>query len=223
MTTKTPSKAEQTRERILAAALTLFRERGFEETTMREIAAEAGMAVGAAYYYFESKEALVLSFYERAASDRRDLADEALAAHETLEARVAAVLDITLRYFEPNRKFLGALLRHAGDPKHPLSPFSQETRELREQNIGQFAQAIEGSDVKAPSDLAPHLPRLLWLYQMGLILFWLYDHSPNQTRTAQLMAQSLPLVVTLIKLAKNPLLRPVRKRVLGLLETVYAD
>ena len=49
-------KAEETRSRILSEALTLFRERGFDQTTMRDIARAANVAIGAAYYYFESKD-----------------------------------------------------------------------------------------------------------------------------------------------------------------------
>ena len=62
-------KSEETRTRILEAALTVFRERGFERSTMREIASVAGVAVGAAYYYFESKVAIVMAFYERSQSE----------------------------------------------------------------------------------------------------------------------------------------------------------
>jgi len=51
---KSPAKSELTRARILDAAIGLFRSRGFEATTMREIAAEAGVAIGAAYYYFDN-------------------------------------------------------------------------------------------------------------------------------------------------------------------------
>jgi len=62
-------KSEETRERILEAALKLFHDRGFDATTMRDIAARAGMATGAAYYYFDSKDAIVLSFYDRARTE----------------------------------------------------------------------------------------------------------------------------------------------------------
>ena len=55
-----------TRTKILEAALALFRERGFAEATMREIATRAGVASGLAYYYFDSKDAIVLAFYQRA-------------------------------------------------------------------------------------------------------------------------------------------------------------
>ena len=59
-------KSDATRERILKAALDMFHDRGFDSTTMRDIAAGAEMAIGAAYYYFESKDAIVLAIYESA-------------------------------------------------------------------------------------------------------------------------------------------------------------
>ena len=58
-------RGEQTRQLILDTALRLFRERGYAETTMRAIATEAGVAVGNAYYYFDSKEHLIQGFYDR--------------------------------------------------------------------------------------------------------------------------------------------------------------
>ena len=50
------SKSEQTRALILETAMRLFQERGYDKTTMRAIAKEAGVSVGNAYYYFEGKE-----------------------------------------------------------------------------------------------------------------------------------------------------------------------
>jgi AcrR family transcriptional regulator len=211
-------KADETRLRILRAALELFRSHGFERTTMREIAGEAGVATGAAYYYFDSKEAMVMAFYELAQQEMAPRMAEALAAPGNLEARLRALIDVKLQYFEPSRAFLGALLGHAADPHHPLSPFSQETRAIRDADIECFARALEHGDTRVHKDLAPHLPRLLWLYQMGLIFFWLTDRSAGQSLTARLIDRSLHLAVVLIKLAGLPLMRPLRKTVVELIE-----
>jgi hypothetical protein len=77
--------------------------------------------------------------------------------------------------------------------------------------------------VRVPEDLKVHLPRVLWLYQMGLILFWVYDSSPKQERTMKLFGKSLAIVVALIKLSSFPMLRPVRKLAIGLLEIAYGE
>ena len=218
--TAAPSKAEETRKRILQAALDLFRRQGFDQTTIREIAAEADVATGGAYYYFDSKEAMVMAFYQLASREMEPLMAAALAAPGGLESRLRELIEVKFRYFEPNRAFLGALLRHAADPRHPLSPFSAETHLIRDADIQCFAQALEAADVRVPKDLSGHLPRLLWVYQMGLIFFWLTDRSPGQSRTARLTGRSLRMVVNLIKLAGLPLMRPVRRTVVELIEIV---
>jgi AcrR family transcriptional regulator len=215
-------KSEETRTRILEAALAVFRERGFERSTMREIASAAGMAVGAAYYYFESKDSIVMAFYERSQSEMSAQIEAALDKSRTLEARLRAIISTKFECFAPNRTLLGALSAHA-DPEHPLSPFSKETAAIREKDIGFFARAVADSGVKLPANIKPYLPRLLWMYQMGLILFWVYDHSKEQRRTMILYDKTLKMLLVTMKLAGIPLLRPLHRLAAELLEVVYED
>jgi AcrR family transcriptional regulator len=218
---KPRTKSEETRTRILAAALDLFRSEGFEAATMRQIALAAGVATGAAYYYFDSKDSIVLAFYDQAQQDLAPRMEQALATSRDLHDRLRGMLDAKLGYFEPSRPFLGALAGHA-DPEHPLSPFSSQTQAIRDSDIQLFARALEGSRVRVADDLKDYLPRLLWMYQMGVILFWIYDRSPSQRKTRALLDQSLRIVVTLIKLSGLPLMRPVRRLVRDLVDTVTA-
>ena len=215
-------KSESTRAHILASALAAFRERGFERVTMREVAASADVALGAAYYYFDSKDALVMAFYEQAQAEILPALDRTLAQSRTLEQRLRAVIQHKYDYFAPNRRLMAALSAHI-DPHHPLSPFSADTSRIREQDIACFARAIADSAVKLPPSTLPYLPRLLWLYQMGLILFWISDRSPDQIRTRQLRDKSLSLLVTALKFAGFPLLRPLRKKIVELLMTVEME
>jgi AcrR family transcriptional regulator len=216
---KPRTKSDETRARILAAAMDLFRRRGFEEATMREIAIEAGVATGAAYYYFDSKEAIVLAFYDQAQTEMEPLLEEALASARDLKARLHALLEIKLRTFEPNRRLLGALSGHA-DPEHPLSPFGSQTSAIRERDMRFFERALDGARIRITPDLKPHLPRILWMYQMGVILFWIYDRSAAQKRTRALLVKSVAIVARLIQLAGFPLLRPLRRMVVDLVETM---
>ena len=212
---KTGSKSEETRERILTAALALFHEKGFEAATMRDIAEKSGVATGAAYYYFASKDAIVLAFYERAAKEMTPLLDQALDAGKDLRKRLAGVFDVKFRYFAPSRRLLAALAAHV-DPAHPLSPFSEETRAIREHDIAQFRRVLSGSRAHISRDLEPVLPGLLWMYQMALILYWIHDRSPEQKKTHALLDASLRLVVRLIQLSSLPLIRPLRRQILEL-------
>ena len=220
-TARTP-RAEDTRRRIYETAMELFREKGFEETTMRDIAAKAGVALGGAYYYFSSKDAIVLAFYHEMQETSREPVLQSLAGQRKLQERIARVIQERLELLAPNRKFCAALFRHAPDGADPLSPFSDETKRIRDAAIEQMRIAVEGSDAKIPPDLMPRLPYLLWLYQMALIMFWLYDRSPNQERTERLLEKSLGLLVKLLRLATLPLMKPVRNSALELLESVVS-
>jgi AcrR family transcriptional regulator len=215
-----PDKSEATRARILESALATFRERGFETSTMREIAASAGVAVGATYYYFDSKDAIVMAFYQRAQSEMAPDLDAMLSEAKTLEARLRALITQKFKYFHANRALLGALSAHI-DPAHPLSPFSQETSAIREQDTAFFTRAVQDSKVKLPSNILRYLPRLLWLYQMGLLLFWVYDASPRQARTQLLFEKTLKMMLITLRVAGLPVLRPIHRLAGELLEVIY--
>jgi len=215
---KGTARAEDTRRKIYEAAMELFREKGFEQTTMRDIAAQAGVALGGAYYYFSSKDAIVLAFYAEMQQAINQPVLASLAGRKKLGERIRSVLDKRLELLEPNRKFCAALFRHAPDSADPLSPFSDESRLIRDGAIEHMRIAAEGSDAKIPSYVKPRLPYLLWLYQMALIMFWLYDRSPNQQSTRKLLEKSLSLLVNLLRISSLPLMKPLRKALLDLVE-----
>ncbi len=212
------TKSAATRVRILEVALELFRERGFSETTMRDVAGAAGVATGASYYYFRSKEELVMAFYERAVEEMEPALLTVLASEQKLEPCLRRMISAKLDYFAPNRKLLGALIGQAADLASPLSPFGTGTKSIREHDQAMFARALETADV--PADLAPHMPKLLWLFQMGVIFFWISDESEGQRRTTVVLDRGLRIAIRLLRLSSLPLMRPARKLVLELIAAV---
>nr|WP_202418150.1 TetR family transcriptional regulator [Streptomyces sp. YIM 132580] len=211
------AKSEQTRTLILETALRLFAERGYDKTTMRAIAQEAGVSTGNAYYYFSSKEHLVQGFYDRisgqhAAAVRPVLADEA-----ELAGRIRGVLLTWLDVAEPYHRFAAQFFKNAADPESPLSPFSDESVAAREAAISIHRQALAGSDTKSDPELAPLLPELLWLMQMGLVLFWVYDRSPDAERSRRLVERTAPIAARAIGLSRFRVLRPLVRQVHALL------
>ncbi|MBZ5674453.1 MAG: TetR/AcrR family transcriptional regulator [Acidobacteriia bacterium] len=221
--TKATAKAEETGLKILDSALTLFREEGFDTATMRDIAVKAGVATGAAYYYYPSKDAIVMDFYQRACAEMQPKIEAALEHANTLETRLRELIRVKLVHFAPNRSVLRALLRNGADPKHPLSPFSPETKAIRDVDIAWFRKILDDCGTRIPRDLEPRLPGVLWFFQMGVIFFWVIDESPNQSRTAKLLDLASKSVATLVKVSALPLMRPVRKSALQLIEVVKGD
>ena len=220
--TKT-TKGEQTRTRILEAALALFMERGFEATTMRAVAAAAGVALGNAYYYFESKEELVQAFYERSHREHLAAATPRLESERDFRKRLLATLHAKIDTSAPYHRFSGVLFRSAADPRSPLNPFSDASRAVREEAIAFMGEVVGHSSLKPPADLRAALPELLWLYQMGIILFWIFDTSRESRRTRVLVDRTVPIVTRLIALGGNPILAPLRRSVLKLLREIRSD
>jgi AcrR family transcriptional regulator len=217
------SKAEATATKILEAALALFREQGVDTATMRGIAERAGVATGAAYYYYSSKDAIVMDFYQRACDEMQESMGLRLEGVKNLENGLSELIRVKLTHFAPNRDVLRALLRNGADPKHPLSPFSAETKHIRDLDIAWFHQVIRQAGVRVPRDLTPHLPGVLWFFQMGVILFWVTDDSPRQSRTEELLPIACKVVSSLIRLSSFPLMRPLRRPVLDLIKIVMGE
>jgi AcrR family transcriptional regulator len=209
------SRSETTREHILDTAIGLFRKNGFDETTMREVASEVGVALGLAYHYFPSKEALVMAYYERVQREHRIVAHEKLTQTRSLRDRLAMLLHTKLDILKDDRKLLGTLFRYTGSPEHPLSFFGKTTAPLRADCMSLFAEALQLE--RLPEDLRDLLPLAMWALHMGVLLYFLYDSSPNLKRTRKLVESSVELTVRFMKLAKFPLLRPARRGVMGLL------
>jgi AcrR family transcriptional regulator len=217
------AKGEQTRTLILETAVELFLERGYEETTMRAIAERAGVALGSAYYYFRSKEQLIQAFYSRTHQEHVAESGEALRTERTLRDRLLGVMQAKLRTIEPYHRFSGVLFRTAADPESPLHPFSPESLPAREEATELFAEVVRGAeDRRLPGDLEAELPDLLWMYHMGIILFWIHDRSPGRVRTWTLMERTVDLVSRLIAISAFPLMGPIRKSVLRLLADLRA-
>lgn len=213
-------KGEQTRAVILETALELFRERGYEETTMRAVAERAGVALGNTYYYFRSKEHLIQAFYDRTHKEHLAASQIVLEKERELKARLLGVMRAKIETIEPYHQFAGVLFKTAADPASPLNPFSEESEPVRRESVELFAQVIEESDARIPKDLKAELPYLLWVYHMGVILFWIHDSSSGRVRTHRFLERTLELIVKLIELASNPLILPLRKTTLKLLSEI---
>ena len=198
--------------------MALFLARGYEQTTMRAIAEEAGVALGNAYYYFESKEQLIQAFYGRTHVEHLAASAQILDSGGTLRDRLLAVMHAKLDTIEPYHQFAGALFRTAADPGSPLNPFSEDSGPVREEATALFRAVVDGSTTRVPDDLRAELPRLLWTYHMGVILYWIHDRSAGRARSRRLVDRSVDLIARLISLASNPLLRPVRRSILELIE-----
>ena len=213
------SRGERTRRLIIETAMRLFREWGYDRTTMRSIASAAGLSPGNAYYYFPSKQHLVQHFYTEIQAEHRQRAQAALTGR-SLASRLAGTVHAGLDTMTPYHAFAGSFIKIAIEPGSPLSPFSPESAPSREASVALFREVVAGSSTGLDDRLREELPELLWLAYLGLTLFWVNDSSHGQARTRLLVDSAVPLLVRLLRLTRLPVLRRPTADVLAVLRRV---
>ncbi len=187
---------------------------------MRAIAEHAGVSLGSSYHYFASKEHLVLEFYRHTHQLHLVAIGPLLARERDLAARLRGVIRAVVVTCEPFHAFAGAIFGTVANPVSPLNPFGKDSKALRDEVIELYAEVVKGSDARLPDDIVTELPTLLWLYQMGILYFWIFDKSPGRLRTLEVIDQTTELMVRLLGLANLPVLRGSRKKILSLVRSV---
>ncbi|WP_426998119.1 TetR family transcriptional regulator [Pseudarthrobacter sp. N5] len=214
------AKSEQSRQLVADVALKMFREIGFEKTTMRAIATTAGVSVGNAYYYFASKDDLVQELYLQVQAEHAAKAAEAMAGIKDLSGRLKATLHAGLDVMAPYHQFGADFIATAIRPTSPVNPFAGESTAAREASLVIFRNAVDGAMPSVPKKLSADLPELVWLGYMGVALFWVYDSSEGQRRTRKLVDGAVPLMVRGLSLAKIPGVSRIFDEVLSLSRSI---
>lgn len=213
-------RGETSRAAILGAALDLFQQRGYDATTMRAIADHAGVSLGGSYHYFPSKEHLVLEFYRHTHELHAAAIAPLLSREKDLASRLRGTIRAVVITCEPFHTVAGSIFSTVANPSSPLNPFGAAAKPLRDEVVALYAEVVRGSDARVPADIAEMLPLMLWLYQMGILYFWIFDRSPGRLRTLEVIDETTDLIVRLIGLANVPILRGSRKRILGMIKGI---
>jgi len=186
--------------RLFDTAIGLIGERGYEATTLRDVADRAGVSVGLLYRYFPSKRAIVLALYEALSAE---YAQQATAMREgKWRDRFIFALETSLGVLGPHRPALTALVpvMVGGAEDNLFAPGTAASR-VRVQQA--FKDAVIGAADAPARKLAESLGRLLYLAHLAVILWWLLDKSPRQRATKALVAvlrQALPSFALMLRL-----------------------
>lgn len=211
-------KSEKTREHIAAVAIKLFDSVGFEKATMRAIAKEANLSLGAFYYYFETKEHIVDSFYKTVLEEHRYEVDAEPYHKMKVNEVLVDVISRLIKRAQPYKHLAKHLFRVASDKGHPLSPFHSENKECRDESIELYKRVLERSGVSTPSNIRDRLPDYFWLYQLAICTYWVYDTSVDSKKTLNLLEKSADLIAGFLRLASIPMVRGFTKGALDLLD-----
>jgi AcrR family transcriptional regulator len=181
-----------TRERILEVATKLFTDDGWQNTTTRAIAAEAGIATGTLFNYFHTKESIAATLV----AESLERAGEAFGAgrreEDSLEADLFLLIWSGLRSLREYRNFLGAAAETI------FSPLARQTADSPGDAI-RVEQLELVHSVLISHGFPPTLPavtvQLYWTLYLGVFAFWAADDSPGQEDSLALLDQSLKLFV----------------------------
>jgi len=184
--------------------------RGYEATTLREIAREAGVSVGLLYRYFPSKQAVILALYDELSQDFARQAAGMKAGR--WRDRFLFALETSLQVLRPHRTALAALapvlVGHAEDGVFaPGTAFSRQ----RVQRAFEHAVGDAADPPKAP--LAGALGRLLYLVHLAVLLWWLLDKTPRQRATDALVGLTRQLLPSAALALRLP---PIRRFVVAM-------
>jgi len=190
----------ETRRRLYDVAIGLIASRGYEATTLRDVAREAGVSVGLLYRYFPSKRAVVLALYDDLSAKYALQAVQMPAGRWS--DRFFHALRASLEVLGPHRSTLAALIAVlVGDAREGLFARGTAFSRFRVQEV--FAEAVVGA-LDAPKPvLAGAIGRLLYLVHLAVILWWLLDKSPGQRATETLLRaieRAAPMAVLTLRL-----------------------
>ena len=138
------------RERLLETAISLFAQKGYAGTTVREIAQQAGVSKPVLYYYFESKEGLFLSILEQAENLQIRMLTDVLESRGTVLERLLILYRRVYAEVEAHRslyKMIHGLI--FGPPQGtPNYDFTRYHRHMIDAIRKIYNSGISGGEVK---------------------------------------------------------------------------
>jgi len=188
--TQIPTRANNRIGVVRDIAAELFAEKGFHETTMRDIAGRAGMLPGSIYYHFPSKEDLLVGVYEEGVTRllaRIDAADPGTQAEPW--ARLEAVMAAHVEAILDRSAYARVMIRVLPDAAPGAAARLIEARDSYETRI---------SEIIARLPLAPGVDRrLLRLFLLG---------AANHVQVWRREGGQTPaeIAVSLVRLLRDP-------------------
>jgi TetR/AcrR family acrAB operon transcriptional repressor len=212
MARRTKEEAQATRERLLDAAETIFRDRGVTRTSLAEVATAAGMTRGAVYWHFKDKADLFRSMCDRATLPLDTMFER---AGETLERdplgtlRTLSIGALQSLATDPRAQNVFEIVFHKSELVDDLAGIATTQARERGTCLAQIEEIVRQSAAlgQLPADVDPHLATQgLHALMVGIMHEWVLDPAAYDLHAA---APAL-IDMFLAGLKANPPRKPVR-------------
>ncbi|MBS3787786.1 TetR/AcrR family transcriptional regulator [Candidatus Bipolaricaulota bacterium] len=142
------SKEKTTEQKIEDAAVELFSNKGFHETSMRDLAAEAGVAIGTIYHHYEDKNQIMLKMIRRALEEREKTIQELNESNLPVKWQLEKVLRMHLERVQKNETRGKLVLNQLRQPNKAFQQeFNRLYDELANYLTNLFQRGIETGEV----------------------------------------------------------------------------
>jgi hypothetical protein len=135
---------------------------------------------------------------------------------------LGGTLRALIQVLDPYHSFAATFYKHAAEPTSPLSPFSKESSAARDASIALYREVVEASSARIDREIRDELPELLWLYSLGIVLFWVHDTSRDRAKTYRLIDATVSLADRLVSLTRIPMLRGTMREVVAIIREIRA-
>jgi len=175
--TETPRPSKRRRQEVIDVAARIFNEKGYEATSIQEIAEEVGILKGSLYYYIDTKEDLLFSVIKQAY-------DAALGVIEELEQREGSALELIEALLEEHARVFASTFVQSSVFFREFRALSEERQEtIREAAdvysrslISQIRRGQRSGEIK--SQINPRLAGIGIIGMMNSMAFWYRPDGP---------------------------------------------
>ena len=190
----------ETQRKIVSAAADLFVLNGFDNTTMKQIAREAGVGDATIYKYFANKDKLILGFYDTRGADAlaeyRNTDDlESFTFAEKLQLLVATFLEQLMA----DREFVELSLKQIIKSLITLLKDELEVAKSYKQELTTLLSNLDHDEAYPDIPMQGMLATLLTDYILGITFYWMKDDSKEFSNTTQLTDLSIGIIDSVLK------------------------
>lgn len=189
------SAKEKTKEKIIQSAVELIVQKGYKNSTLRDIAKEAGVSNPTIYNYFATKEKLLYAYVELKHKQSIEILYDIEDFHTyTLREQLQTLIETELELYLEDREFVAQIADMVFESNGINIRKMYDTNALFLQTVEEMIDiAIEANEIASPP-FKEHLPTLFWDYYIMVVAYWLQDDSEMFENTTQFIDHSLGLM-----------------------------
>lgn len=178
----------ETRQAIMDAAIRLFGDRGYERTSIEDLAAEAGIGKTTIYGYFSAKQDIFQVFCDEEVESSFSILKESVDPGAPLLEQLVTLFMHQFKFVTENREFGRHLLREMAFPKEPSESSMEHTQRYLDTLEELLERAREKGKISAEA-LLPTASASFYMLYLGCLSGWYGGYLTDQQAVEESMGR----------------------------------